>query len=80
MKFTIEITRGNSPRQLFQRIRQRHRSAVDAIREPRDCCKHCGPQTRKTRPRGTVCSIPATSSSTVDGEVPAVCNAELSGY
>jgi hypothetical protein len=33
MKFTIEITRGSSPRELFQRTRQRHRSAVDAIRE-----------------------------------------------
>src|SRR5215472_19074524 len=33
MKFTIEITRGSSPRELFQRIRQRHRSAVDAITE-----------------------------------------------
>lgn len=33
MKFTIEITRGNSPRERLQRIRQRHRSAADAIRE-----------------------------------------------
>jgi len=33
MRFTIEITRGNSPRQRFLRKRQRHSSAAQAIKE-----------------------------------------------
>jgi hypothetical protein len=33
VKFTIEITRGSSPRERFQLRRQDHRSAADAIDE-----------------------------------------------
>ncbi len=33
MNVTIEITRGNSPRERFQGTRRHHRSAADAIHE-----------------------------------------------
>jgi hypothetical protein len=33
MKFTIEITRGNSPRERLQGSRRHHRCAADAIHE-----------------------------------------------